>query len=177
MNEIYFPEEDSYFLSDILKKELNLIKNKENLTFLEIGSGSGIQLKTALNSGIKNKNIFSCDINKNAVKYCKKLGFNSVNSNLFSKINKKFDIIIFNPPYLPENKFDNGKDTTGGKKGNEVILEFLEQSRFHLNDKGFILLLTSSFTPKINFNKFKYSFKKIASRKLFFEELYIWKLE
>ena len=70
MSEIYQPAEDSFLLSEILKE----ILKDPDITVLEIGCGSGIQLQTILKTGVKN--IFSCDLNPEAVKHCKKLGFN-----------------------------------------------------------------------------------------------------
>lgn len=172
---IYSPSEDSFFLSEIIEREvMKLSDKKKNIKFLEIGCGSGVQLQTAQKTGVKKENIFSCDINPEAVKQCKKLGFNSVKSNLFEKIKGKFDLIIFNPPYLPENKFDNEKDTTGGKNGSEIINQFLKQSKSHLEKTGKIFLLTSSFTKGINFLDYKK--KLLGKKKLFFEELYVWEL-
>jgi len=176
----YQPEQDSYFLSKILIKQIKKLKKIQNKTkFLEIGAGSGIQLETALKSGIKKQNIFSCDINPEVVKLVKGKGFNCIKSDLFSKFKEKdkFVLIIFNPPYLPEHKFDKGKDTTGGKKGSEIIIKFLKQAKKHLNKEGKILLLTSSLTPVIDFKRFGYEYNRLANKKLFFEELYIWELK
>jgi len=181
--EIYSPEEDSFLLSEVIEKEINKIKSKKNIAFLEIGIGSGIQLQTALKSGLLPNNILGVDINQKAVDECRELEFNCINSNLFSKIpkNKTFDLIVFNPPYLPEDKREplNSKvSTTGGKKGSEIINEFLRQAKNYLSGKGEILILTSSLTKDINWQKESYGYKKLLSkRKLFFEELYVWKLK
>ena len=177
-NEIYSPEEDSYLLSKILQKKIpKLLSKNPNLTFLEIGSGSGIQLKTALKLGIKNQNIMSCDINTTAIEHCKKLGFNCIKSDLFENIKGKYDLIIFNPPYLPEDSQepkDSRISTTGGKEGSEIINEFLKQSKNHLNENGKIFLLTSSLTKEINF--LDYNKNILEKKKLFFEELFVWEL-
>ena len=58
----------------------------------------------------------------------------SITSDLFDKIpkNKKFDIVAFNPPYLPEDKREDKESqltTTGGKKGNEITLRFLKKAK------------------------------------------------
>jgi release factor glutamine methyltransferase len=177
MPSIYQPSEDSYLLSSILKKELpKMLEKKPNLVFLEIGTGSGIHLETALGCGVKKENIFSSDINPDSVSHCNLLGFNCVHSDLFKKIDGQFDLIIFNPPYLPAHKYDKEKDTTGGKKGDETILSFLQQAKAHLNPKGTIFLITSSFTPKIDFNKFGYTHKQIGCENLFMEQLCVWEL-
>lgn len=174
---IYSPEEDSYLLKEIIKKEIpKLLENNKELKFLEVGCGSGINLSAAEESGIKKENIFSCDINKEAVKYCKSLGYTCVKSDLFKKIKKTYDVIIFNPPYLPEDKYDKESDTTGGKKGDEVIIKFLKDAKRHLKKEGKIFLLISSLTPKIDFKKLKYKTRKIANKRLFYEELFVWEL-
>lgn len=176
--EIYEPAEDSFFLSDILKKIIpKLLDKKSDLKFLEIGSGSGIQLQTASDSGIKKENIFSCDVNEDAVKECRNLGFNCIKSNLFKNIKGKYDIIVFNPPYLPIDTREPASSrlsTTGGKKGGEIISRFLKQAKNHLNKDGKIILLISSLTKKIDFEGYK---KKIlANKKIFFEKLIIFEL-
>ena len=177
--QIYSPEEDSYLLSESIKKELLKLKSK-NIKLIEIGVGSGIQLETALKSGIKNENILGVDINNDAVYLCKEKGFNVINSNLFIKIPKtqRFDIIIFNPPYLPSHKFDKKPDTSGGVLGHETILKFLSRAKNYLEKNGFILLLTSSLTPmkKINEKLKEFKVENINEKKLFQETLYVWKI-
>jgi len=172
MPEIYQPSDDSYFLSALLKSQ---IKNK-NIKCLDIGSGSGIQAKTLIDLGIAPENITLEDINPEAVKFLKEKFPQSkiIHSDLFKNIKDKYDLIIFNPPYLPENKFDKEKDTTGGEKGSETINEFLKQAKKHLNKDSKIFLLTSSFTKGINFLDYKK--KLLGKKKLFFEELRVWEL-
>ncbi len=178
MPEIYEPSDDSFLLLDVLKKIIPQVLNQnKNFKFLEIGCGSGIQLQTALKAGIKKENIFSCDLNPEAVKYCKKLGFKCALSNLFKNIKGKYDMIVFNPPYLPEDKREPDSSiisTTGGKKGGEIINKFLRQAKRHLTKKGKIILLISSLTKGINFEN--YEKKILGEKKLFFEELIIFEL-
>ena len=177
---IYSPAEDSYLLNDFLKKELSLLlKKNPNLLFLEIGAGSGINLQTAEKLGVKKYNIFSCDINPEAVNFCTSLGYNSVLSDLFKNVLGKFDLIIFNPPYLPEDfrePLDSKTSTTGGKEGDEIILRFLKQAEDYLNENGKIFLLTSTLTPKIDFEKFGYKAKELDYKSLFYEKLSVWEL-
>ena len=167
--EIYSPAEDSYLLAEALKE---FLKNK--IKILDLGTGSGIQSKNCIENGIKKENITAADINKEALENAKKLKIKVIYSNLFSKIKGKFDLIIFNPPYLPEDKYDIQPDTTGGKYGSEIINEFLKQASFHLTKSGKIFLLTSSLTKRINWLNYKK--KKVAEEKLFFETLWVWKL-
>lgn len=141
-----------------------------------MGSGSGIQTLTCINLGFKN--VLASDIDKESLDYLKQKKLKVIKSNLFEKIPARFDLIIFNPPYLPENKYDKAKDTSGGKLGDETVLAFLKQAKSHLNEKGKILLLLSSLTPRSRINKLlkklKYNKKTLATQKLFFEHLEIW---
>ena len=188
---IYQPAEDSYLLSETLKKYLkNKIKNKEinqenqDIKILDMGSGSGIQAETCKRLGFNN--IICADINPEAVNQLKKQGFKAVKTDLFLDINPKtkFDLIIFNPPYLPEDKRepkDSRTNTTAGNRGYETIISFLEQAKSHLNNKASILLLFSSLSqPRIIINKAKdylgYKMKLLSSKNIFFEELYVYEL-
>ncbi|MEK6761020.1 MAG: HemK2/MTQ2 family protein methyltransferase [Nanoarchaeota archaeon] len=178
MKNIYSPEEDSFLLSKVLGKKIPIVlKKNPNAKFLEIGCGSGIQLKTALESGIKKENIFSCDINSMAVKHCKKIEFNCVKSNLFEKITGKYEIVVFNPPYLPEDSREPKNSriaTTGGKNGGELTSEFLKQAKKHMMKNGRIFLVASSLTKGLDFAGYKK--KKVAEEKLFFEKLSVFEL-
>lgn len=155
----------------------------KNIKILDMGSGSGIQAQTCKNLGFKN--ILTADINKEAVILLKKQGFKSIKSNLFSKLKKnKFDIIIFNPPYLPDDKNepkDSKLATTAGKKGYEIIIKFIKQAKYHLKENGKILLLFSSLSkPSIiikTAKKLGYNIKKINKKLIFFETLYVYLLE
>jgi release factor glutamine methyltransferase len=173
---IYTPREDSFLLEKEVKR---LAKNK---TFLDMGSGSGIQAKAALS--VNAKSVLAADINPEAIILLKKQGIPAIKSNLFSNIKGKFSLIAFNPPYLPEDMREDKKSkltTTGGKQGDEVILKFLKQAKSHLDKDGIILLVLSSLTPKEKIicllKKQKLSHKIISSEKMFFESLEVWKIQ
>ncbi|MBI2044169.1 methyltransferase domain-containing protein [Candidatus Pacearchaeota archaeon] len=177
MYEIYTPAEDSYLLLRVLGDEVpKLIQENPDLKVLEMGSGSGIQLEVLKKMGVKN--ILAADLNSAAVEHCKKLGFDCIHSDLFEKIKEKFDLIIFNSPYLPRDIREPKSSqlaTTGGKKGNEIINEFIKQSKEHLNKGGKIFLLTSSRTAKVDFKGYK---KKLLDKEdMFFEQLFLWELK
>jgi release factor glutamine methyltransferase len=182
---LYSPEEDSFLLEKEVKKYLSSLtkEQKSKINILDMGSGSGIQAKACITSGIKKQNILCADIDKETIKYLKKQKLKKIQSNLFSNINKesKFDLIIFNPPYLPEDKQDKGLDTTGGKEGHETIIKFLQEAKEHLAKKGKILLLVSSLSkPRIikkEIKRLNYKKTKLSELKTFFEKLEIWDIK
>jgi len=55
-----------------------------------------------------------------------------------------FNLIVFNPPYLP----DNGKDPrwSGGPSGIEKAIEFVESGFLRLKEGGFMLFILSSLS-------------------------------
>ncbi len=173
MSEIYQPAEDSVLLAEFVKKE---IKENNLMKVLDMGSGSGIQADVCIASGTNPRNITLADIDRRAAAILKKKFPLSkvICSDLFEKIRGKFDIIIFNPPYLPDNKFDKKADTSGGKKGSEIINKFLKDAKKYLSEKGKILLITSSFTKNIDWQD--YDKELLEKKRVFFEEIYVWKL-
>ena len=124
------------------------------------------------------------DINQDAVELVKTKGVKAYQSDLFENVEGKFDLIIFNPPYLPKDKLEDKeskKKTTGGKFGYEILEKFFSQVNKYLNKNGKILIVFSSLTNKnkidkiINENNFK--FKLLEEEKVFFETLYCYLIE
>ena len=171
---IYEPLEDS----ELLAKYVNIYAKGK---VLDLGTGSGIQAGIALKH---TKDVLAVDISKEAVEYVKKKNINAKISDLFSNINDKFDLIIFNPPYLPEDDLEDKEIrqiTTGGKHGFEILERFFSQAINYLNENGKILIIFSSLTNKnkidniIKNNNFK--FKILEIKKIFFETLYCYLVE
>ncbi|MBS3073199.1 methyltransferase [Candidatus Pacearchaeota archaeon] len=175
---IYKPREDSFLLlNEILKQ-----KKVENA--LDMGTGSGI---LALELAKISKKVIAVDINKESIKEFNKIikknkisNIKTINSDLFSKVFGKFDLMVFNPPYIPTKK---GKiefiDLDGGKNGTEIIKRFLKGAEEHLTKEGRILLLTTSLNKNIGglFKKYGYYYKKLSEKKIFFEKLFVWELK
>jgi len=176
---IYAPAEDTFLLADVLRKEQ--IGNK---AVLEIGCGSGFLTKLMAE---KKAVVTAVDINPAAVEATKKLlSEEKLNgqvflSDLFSNVAGKFDLIVFNPPYLPENEEDKivGSDRrySGGSTGRAVIEKFIEQSKKHLKSGGKLLLLVSSVTGEQDviseFIRNGFIAHAIASKKIDWEELMV----
>ncbi|MEK6844541.1 MAG: HemK2/MTQ2 family protein methyltransferase [Nanoarchaeota archaeon] len=172
---IYRPREDSHLIEKEVKKYANGKK------VLDVGSGSGIQAKAALESGAKS--VLCVDIDYDAVNLLKKKGLDAIQSDLFKKVKGKFDLIIFNPPYLPYAKEEDDNSslhTSGGKTGDEIIVKFLNNVKKYLNENGKILLVVSSLTPIsriLNILKNKKLHRKIIAQERFFmEKLEVWEI-
>lgn len=175
---IYSPSDDSCLLEEQIKK---YSKEKK---FLDMGSGSGIQASAAKLAGASS--ILAVDINEEAIRILKNKCIPAIKSDLFSNISKesKFDIIAFNPPYLPEDKREDKESalaTTGGKDGDEIIMRFLKQAKSHLNRNGFILLVLSSLTPRHRImqllSELKMEKEVLSEKKIFMESLEVWKID
>lgn len=91
------------------------------------------------------------DINPHAALCARDPGVQVVRSNLFAGIRGTFDLIIFNPPYLPtrpEERIDDWLEYAldGGATGRDVIERFAAGVEQVLAPGGRILLLISSLT-------------------------------
>lgn len=175
MSIVYSPREDS----DLIYKEVK--KRADGRRVLDVGTGSGILALGAKRGGAID--IVAVDINPDAVEFAKKKGINAIESDLFSNVKGKFDLIAFNPPYLPEDLREDGESkliTTGGEKGDEITLRFLEDAGRFLNPNGEILLLVSNLTSlkriEAMIKKKGYMKEVVSSQKLFYEELFVWRI-
>lgn len=172
---IYEPAEDSYLLKGVVS---TYAKGKR---VLDMGSGSGILAIAAQKAGAES--VLAVDIDSEVITHLRSQGIESTQSDLFKKVKGEFDLIVFNPPYLPLDKQEDAESkriTTGGKRGDELILRFLRQAVNHLASKGIILLLVSSLTPgkKIGslLNKLSLQKKSVAHQKLFMEQLEVYEI-
>ena len=146
---VYVPAEDSYLLAENLEI-------KEGQSVLEIGTGSGI---VAMYASRLTDKITVSDINFNACELARK-NFEDNNienieilfGNMFEPVeNRKFDVILFNTPYLPTEDDEVIDDTInyafdGGLNGRKVIDLFLNEVRNHLNDGGIVQMIQSSLS-------------------------------
>lgn len=174
--QVYYPAEDSFLLAE------NLIVG-ENDRVLDIGTGCGLQ---AIMAAKISKHVVATDINPYAIENTKyNAHLNNIKietrlGDLFEPIKEKFDLIIFNPPYLPsESNSDSFEEKAwnGGLEGRLILDRFLGQFCNYLNPNGRIQLVQSSLTNiDQTLNKLKalnFNTDVIAQKKFFFEKLVV----
>lgn len=172
---IYEPREDSFLLERVVRKYAR------GKSVVDVGSGSGIQAEAALHACAKS--VLAVDVDDESLRALKSKKLKTRKSNLFSNVKEKFDLIIFNPPYLPRDEREDSASawaTTGGEHGDEIVLRFLRSAKKHLNAGGKILLLLSSLTPRERIGRAmrmqKLQAKVVAREKFFMEELSVWEI-
>jgi len=168
----YAPSDDTFLMIDVLSKIP--LHGQE---VLDLGTGSGILGLFCAKMGA---HVTVADIADSALENVRNaarrlnLMIEAVRSDIFSSVTATFDIVLFNPPYLPS---DEIKDLTvdGGNKGRLLVDRFLAELSPHLKEDGFALLLVSSLNdpPMIIASHRELSFSVAASRSLFFEELQV----
>ena len=175
---VYVPAEDSSLLADNLEI-------KKGQSVLEIGTGSGI---VAMYASRLTDDITVTDINFDACELARKnFAENGIENieilwgNLFEVVeNRKFDVILFNTPYLPTED-DEVLDNTinyafdGGLNGRKVIDLFLNEVGNHLNDGGIVQMIQSSLSGNdetlARLDEMGFIAEIAASEHFFFEDI------
>ena len=174
---MYEPREDSTLLE-------KYVKQHAKGSVLDIGTGSGIQAIAAAHNA-KVNSVIALDVQKSVIDYCEKNiknrkihFFVSDLFEIFKKNRKKFDTIIFNPPYLPSELKVKDLTIEGGKKGYEVIERFFNDVNDLLKADGIILIVFSSLTKKEKIDEFIHNnlleFELLEKQHYFFEDLYVY---
>ena len=165
------PRPDSELIIDVTKNILF-----DEMRVLDLGCGSGC-IGLSLYKENSNITLSLADISKKALSLSKKnaeeLGAKCefINSDLFSNIHNKFDLIVTNLPYLSKDDFcylqkeiilhEPHEALYGGKYGLDIINVFLEIVNRHLNKNGIFVLefgegqhdLVKEELVRSNFNK------------------------
>ena len=140
--QIYSPEADTMMLLAAARAEV-----WPGNRVLEVGTGSGLIAAEIARITC----VLATDINPHAVLCTSKAGVDVVRTDLFMGIRGLFDLVLFNPPYLPtqpEERMDDWLEYAldGGENGRAVIERFARDVGDVLAPGGRILLLISSLT-------------------------------
>lgn len=147
---VYEPAEDSFLFSENLKVP-------DGASVIDMGTGCGILGIIAAENASK---VVAVDINPHAVRCAKKNAkLNNVENKMFFlrgdlftpiKLGEKFDLILFNAPYLPSEPLVGEswleQAWTGGVNGRELIDRFISEVPQYLEKNGCALLMQSSLS-------------------------------
>jgi HemK-related putative methylase len=182
--EVYFPAEDTFFLIR------NLHLNENIKSVYEIGGGSGI-ISIFLAKNFEKASFLVSDISLTATKMiqsnCK---LNEVNSQIdvvcMDKLNAirylSPDVIIWNPPYLPEDTetkklpIADKLMLTGGKRGYEETYDLIIYLQSSKANTSLYTIFSSIAWDEDNFEEISEKgvhLEIIKELKLFFEKLYL----
>jgi release factor glutamine methyltransferase len=185
--QVYDPAEDSFLLLETLSVHPG---NRA----LELGTGCGL---IAIECAHRGCTVVCTDINPFAVRLARRnrkrnrhllTGSLEVRyGDLFSVLhkNERFDVVLFNPPYLPtlkREKVDHWFDvaTDGGRDGLQVTRRFIHGVRHHLRDNGCAYFIFSSLSDRPRLETYLknqgFSFEICARRLFEGEELDVYRI-
>ena len=143
--DVYEPAADT----ELLVKSIRL---REGERVLEIGTGTGIIAIHCAKHGCR---VTATDVVAEALDLAREnaqqntVDVNLLEGDMFEPVDGKFDVIVFNPPYLPtapEDLTDSPLDKAldGGPDGTDVTIRFLEQVDQYLTHQGRAYIVVSS---------------------------------
>jgi release factor glutamine methyltransferase len=168
---MYLPSDDTFLLAECMKQY-------RGRWALEIGVGSGV----LLNLLEKNfANVAGSDIDLRALQHCRgRSGAMLACCDAASAFAGSFDLIVSNPPYLPDDKV---RDMTvhGGPAGLETTIHFIRSALPLLARGGKMLFVVSSLADSSALDQLvgenKMSKKVVREKRVFYETLSVVELD
>ena len=159
---VLIPQPDTEILVEEVLNICEKEKNKESkFEILDMCTGSGC-IGISLKKNLKKSNVTLSDISSKTLKVAKKnskqnnVKVDFINSDMFSKIEKKYDVIVSNPPYIKKSvisslsrevKNEPHIALDGGEDGLDFYRIIANEAYKYLNKNG-ILALEIGFDQK-----------------------------
>ena len=176
--EVYRPDHDTFLLARAVKESI-----RPGERFLEVGCGAGLVSLVAARAGAK---VTATDLNPHAVELAlhnaqeNRLILDARVADLLEGLAGPFDVVAFNPPYLPTGPGDVVPGPLnlafdGGADGNATVLRFASQVGRLRPPPRLVLVVHSSLSdPKPlegAMAKLGYGSGVVAEESHFFERL------
>lgn len=167
---VLIPQPDTEIL---VEEVIEKMKQNVSKSVLDLCTGSGA-IAISIAKNVENTKVYATDISQEAIEVAKKNAISNnvdiefILSNMFENIDKQFDFIVSNPPYiekaiiptLPEEvKYEPEIALDGGEDGLEFYKIIAKKAKSFLNKDGYIAV-------EIGYNQ------RVAVIKIFEEEGY-----
>lgn len=178
--DVYEPSDDSFLLSRVMRDVV-----APGLRVLEVGCGTGLVGLTAAKQGaevtLTDANPFAVELARHNAKE-NKVQVTVIETDLLEGLTGPFDVVCFNPPYLPTAEDDVVEGPLnlafdGGLDGNQVVLRFVEQIGALPERPGAVYVIHSSLSdpaPLIAaMGELGYVGDEVAKESFFYETLWV----
>lgn len=178
--DVYEPSDDSFLLARVVKAHAG-----PGVRVLEVGCGTGLVGLTAAKAGsevtLTDANPFAVELARHNAKE-NKVRVHVVETDLLEGLTGPFDVVCFNPPYLPTAEDDLVEGPLnlafdGGLDGNQVVLRFVEQVGALPSQPGIVLVVHSSLSdpaPMVAaMAALGYEGEEVAKESFFYETLWV----
>jgi len=150
---VLIPRQDT---ETLVQEVLKIIDSKRNYKILDMCTGSGA-IAVSLAKSVFDANITAIDISVEALKVAEKNAkindvkdkIEFIESDMFSKVSEKYDILVSNPPYVDEEhmkllskevKKEPQIALDGGEDGLKFYKIIAAEGKKHLNSHGWLFL-------------------------------------